>query len=306
MLKKEAVILINHLNKQKTLYLMLLPCVIYLIIFSYAPMYGIVLAFKDFNMLKGIINSPWVGFKHFDALFGDSYFQTVTWNTLKISLMRLLFGFPVPIILALLLNEVRINKFKRTIQTIIYLPHFISWIIIAGILKVFLTTDGGIVNQVIMLFGFEPVPFLTSNTYFIPMLIVSDILKEAGWGTIIYLAALAGVDPEQYEAAMIDGANRWKRLIYITLPGISVAISIMLILSLSGILNAGFDQIFNLYSPLVYETADIIDTYVFRIGLLSGKYSLATALGLFKSIIALILILITNKMAKALGGSGIW
>lgn len=298
--------MINSLNKQKTLYLMLLPCVIYLIIFSYAPMYGIVLAFKDFNMLKGIINSPWVGFKHFEALFADSYFQTVTWNTLKISLMRLLFGFPVPIILALLLNEVRINKFKRTIQTIIYLPHFISWIIIAGILKVFLTTDGGIVNQVIMLFGFEPVPFLTSNTYFIPMLIVSDILKEAGWGTIIYLAALAGVDPEQYEAAMIDGANRWKRLIYITLPGISVAISIMLILSLSGILNAGFDQIFNLYSPLVYETADIIDTYVFRIGLLSGKYSLATALGLFKSIIALILILITNKMAKALGGSGIW
>ncbi|MCQ6562317.1 ABC transporter permease [Paenibacillus mendelii] len=298
--------MISHISKQKMLYLMLLPGVIYLIIFSYAPMYGIVLAFKDFSIIKGIMNSPWVGMKHFEKLFADSYFQTVTWNTLKISLLRLLFGFPVPIILALMLNEVRKTAFKRTIQTVIYLPHFISWVIIAGILKVFLTTESGIVNQVIQLFGFEPIPFLTSNTYFVPMLIVSDILKEAGWGTIIYLAALAGVDPEQYEAAMIDGANRWKRLIYITLPGISVAISIMLILSLSGILNAGFDQIFNLYSPLVYESADIIDTYVFRIGLLSGKYSLATALGLFKSLIALILILITNKIAKALGGSGIW
>ncbi|BBH19429.1 putative multiple-sugar transport system permease YteP [Paenibacillus baekrokdamisoli] len=298
--------MISKLGKQKMLYLMLLPCVIYLIIFSYAPMYGIVLAFKDFNIMKGIMNSPWAGLKHFNALFADSYFQTVTWNTLKISLMRLLFGFPIPIILALLLNEVRITLFKRMIQTVIYLPHFISWVIIAGILKVFLTTDGGVVNQIVEFFGFDAIPFLTSNTYFVPMLIVSDILKEAGWGTIIYLAALAGVDPEQYEAAMIDGANRWKRLIHITLPGISIAISIMLILSLSGILNAGFDQIFNLYSPLVYESADIIDTYVFRIGLLSGKYSLATALGLFKSVIALILIVITNQIAKKLGGSGIW
>jgi len=285
---------------------LLLPGILYMLLFNYAPMYGIVLAFKDFNILKGIMNSPWAGTKHFEKLFSDPYFLTVTWNTLKISLLRLLFGFPLPIILALLLNEVRLKMFKRTIQTVIYLPHFISWVVIAGILRVLLTTDNGFVNQVVESLGYESIPFLTSNAYFVPMLIISDILKEAGWGTIIYLAALAGIDPEQYEASMIDGANRYHRLRYITLPGISVAISIMLILSLSGILNAGFDQIFNLYNPLVYASADIIDTYVYRIGLLEGKYSLATALGLFKSVIALILIIIANKVAKMLGGTGIW
>ncbi|MBP1989453.1 ABC transporter permease [Paenibacillus eucommiae] len=298
--------MLGSLAKNKALYLLLLPSVVYLIVFNYVPMYGVVLAFKDYNFMKGILHSPWVGMKHFNQLFSDPNFMTVTWNTLKISLLRLFFGFPFPIFLALLLNEVRITIFKRTIQTVIYLPHFISWIIVAGILRVLLTTDNGIVNHLIQQLGFEPISFLTSNVYFVPMLVASDILKEAGWGTIIYLAALAGIDPEQYEAAMIDGANRWHRLIYITLPGISTAISIMLILSLSGILNAGFDQIFNLYSPLVYPSADIIDTYVYRIGLLEGKYSLATALGLFKSLIGFILIVITNKAAKMLGGSGIW
>ncbi len=297
--------MMKSLIKHRTLYFLFLPCVVYLTLFNYLPMYGIVLAFKDYHIREGILGSPWVGLKHFTTLLSDKYFITVTWNTIKISLLRLIFGFPVPIILAILLNEIRKEKFKRTVQTIIYLPHFLSWVIVAGIAKTMLVGDG-IINQVIRLFADVDIPFLSSNTYFVPTLIVTNILKEAGWGTILYLAAIAGIDPEQYEAAMIDGANRWKRMIYITLPGLSIAISITLILSLGSILDAGFDQIFNLYSPLVYDSADIIDTYVYRIGLINGKFSLATALGLFKAVIAFVLIIIANKITRRMGGEGIW
>jgi len=297
--------MMKSLLKHKTLYLLFLPCAAYLLLFNYVPMYGIILAFKDFHIREGILGSPWAGLKHFTILFNDDYFMTVTWNTIKISMLRLLFGFPVPIILAILLNEIRKEKFKRSVQTIIYLPHFLSWVIVAGIVKTMLVGDG-IVNQTIRMFGGTDIPFLSSNTYFVPTLIVTNILKEAGWGTILYLAAISGIDPEQYEAAMIDGANRWKRMIYITLPGLSIAISITLILSLGSVLDAGFDQIFNLYSPLVYDSADIIDTYVYRIGLINGKFSLATALGLFKAVIAFVLIVIANKICRRLGGEGIW
>ena len=205
-----------------------------------------------------------------------------------------------------MLNEVRSVKYKKCIQTVIFLPHFISWVILAGIIISLLRIDGGIVNQVIVKFGGEPIAFLSDNRYFVPTLIIANIWKGAGWGTIIYLAALSGVDTGLYEAAMIDGANRWHRMIYITLPSITAAISIQLIMQLSHILSAGFDQIFNLYSPLVYDTADIIDTYVYRIGLINGKYSMATALGLFKSAVAFMLIVSSNVAIKKMGGDGIW
>lgn len=298
--------MLNALKRYRTLYLLFLPCLIYLIIFNYTPMAGVVLAFKKYTLTKGIWGSPFTGIENFSKLFSDSYFWKVTWNTVKISGLNLIFGFPAPIILALMLNEVRSVKYKKCIQTVIFLPHFISWVILAGIIISLLRIDGGIVNQVIVKFGGEPIAFLSDNRYFVPTLIIANIWKGAGWGTIIYLAALSGVDTGLYEAAMIDGANRWHRMIYITLPSITAAISIQLIMQLSHILSAGFDQIFNLYSPLVYDTADIIDTYVYRIGLINGKYSMATALGLFKSAVAFMLIVSSNVAIKKMGGDGIW
>lgn len=298
--------MLNALKRYRTLYLLFLSCLIYLIIFNYTPMAGVVLAFKKYTLTKGIWGSPFTGIENFSKLFSDSYFWKVTWNTVKISGLNLIFGFPAPIILALMLNEVRSVKYKKCIQTVIFLPHFISWVILAGIIISLLRIDGGIVNQVIVKFGGEPIAFLSDNRYFVPALIIANIWKGAGWGTIIYLAALSGVDTGLYEASMIDGANRWHRMIYITLPSITAAISIQLIMQLSHILSAGFDQIFNLYSPLVYDTADIIDTYVYRIGLINGKYSMATALGLFKSAVAFMLIVSSNVAIKKMGGDGIW
>ncbi len=304
--KKKGRSMLTKLYKYRKLYILFLPCFIYLIIFNYIPMAGVTLAFRDYTITKGIWGSDFIGTANFAKLFSDSDFWKVTFNTIKISGLNLLFGFPAPIILALMLNEVRSIKYKRSIQTVIFLPHFISWVILSGIIITLLRVDGGIINLFIQKLGGEPIAFLSDNRYFVPTLIVANIWKGAGWGTIIYLAALSGIDMELYEAAMIDGANRWHRMRYITLPGIVGAISIQLIMQLSHILSAGFDQIFNLYSPLVYDTADIIDTYVYRIGLINGKYEMATALGLFKSVVAFILIITSNKIIKKLGGDGIW
>lgn len=305
-IKQKKKSIFSDIYKYRKLYLLFLPCFIYLIIFNYIPMAGVTLAFRDYTITKGIWGSDFIGTENFAKLFADSDFWKVTFNTIKISGLNLLFGFPAPIILALMLNEVRSLKYKKCIQTVIFLPHFISWVILSGIIITLLRVDGGIVNQLIQKMGGEPIAFLSDNRYFVPTLIVANIWKGAGWGTIIYLAALSGIDVELYEAAMIDGANRWHRMRYITLPGIVGAVSIQLIMQLSHILSAGFDQIFNLYSPLVYDTADIIDTYVYRIGLINGKYEMATALGLFKSVVAFILIIASNKIIKKLGGDGIW
>lgn len=289
------------------LYLMFLPVVVLLVLFNYLPMYGIVLAFKDYWPQYGILGSPWMTplFSNFSVLFADEKFWDVTKNTLIISALRLVFGFPAPILLALFFNEIRSKTFKKVSQTILYLPYFLSWVILAGMLRTMLLSDG-IVNDFLGKLGLGPYPFLSKSSLFLPMLIVTDIWKNMGFGSIIYLAAIMGIDSSLYEASLVDGANRFQRMVHITLPGIVMAISINLILSLSGILNGGFDQIFNLYSVPVYDVADIIDTYVYRIGITDGKFGIATALGLIKSVIGFALILIVNKVTNKLGGVGVW
>ncbi|MET3847583.1 ABC transporter permease subunit [Paenibacillus sp. OAE614] len=293
-------------KKNKYLFLLLAPVLLWYGIFHYAPMYGIQLAFKDFYIMKGIWASPWVGFKHFHYMFAMSPdFWNIMRNTLVISFYHIVFGFPAPIILALLFNEIRFSMFKKIAQTISYLPHFLSWIVLGGILIMLLSPNTGVVNDLIKMLGFQPIYFLGDESYFRFTLVVSAIWKEVGWGMIIYLAALAGVDQQLYEAAVIDGANRWKQTLYITIPSILPVISILLILRVGGILDAGFDQILNLYSPAVYGVSDILDTYVYRVGLQNGQYSLTTAVGLFKNVVALVLVLSTNFIVKKMGQEGV-
>jgi len=290
----------------KWLYIMLIPGMTLLLIFKYIPMYGIVIAFKDFNIVKGIWQSPWVGLQNFIYLFKSQDFYIILRNSILISLYRLLWGFPAPIILALLLNEVRHVRYKKTIQTILYLPHFISWVVIVGIVYNFLSPSTGIVNHIIKMFGKEPIAFLQKEEYFRSILVITDIWKEAGWGTIIYLAAITGIDESLYEAAIIDGATRLQRVRYITIPGIMSTIVVLLILRSGSILRNGFEQIFLMYSPLVYDVADVFETYTYRVGLQEGRFSYATAVGMFQSIVGLILIWMTNAFAKKYGEGGLW
>lgn len=297
----------SNWRKYRVLLLMLVPGMMYFLVFNYAPMYGVVLAFKDYKFLEGIMGSPWVGFKHFEKLFADAYFYTVLKNTIIISFYKLLFGFPVPIIFALLLNEINNAKFKKFVQTISYLPHFISWVILGGIFFSIFSWEGPL-NTVITMFGGDPILYLADDRYFRTVLVVTHIFQSFGWGSIIYFAALSGIDTQMYEAAILDGAGRFKRMWYISIPMIAPVIAIMLILSMSGILDAGFDQIFNMYNVKVYSVADIIDTYVYRKGLVDMAYSYATAVGLFKSVVALILIFTVNQIMKMMGqkDSAIW
>lgn len=278
-----------------------------LIIFSYLPMGGIIIAFKDYSPRLGIWASEFMHplFAHFKEALGGADFLKVTWNTIRISLLRILFGFPAPIILALFLNEIRHNRFKKVIQTAVYLPYFLSWIVVAGIVRTMMSGDG-MINSVIKSLGGTGIPFLTDPKWFLFTLVFSAIWKDTGYGSIIYMAAIAGIDPTLYEAATVDGANRWQKMRFITLPSLRMAISINLILTISGILSAGFDQVFNLYSAVVYDTADIIDTYVYRMGLVAGNFEVATALGLVKSLIGLSLIVVANKVSQKLGGEALW
>lgn len=296
----------KHIKRYKYLYLMLIPAVVYYVIFHYIPMYGAIIAFKDFNASKGILGSRWIGLENFKQLFMLDKFYQVIGNTVSISLTRLLFGFPTPIIMALLLNEVRKMAFKRTIQTAIYLPHFISWVILGGLLVNMLSMDNGLINGVIKAFGGQPIGFLNDDKYFVGTLVGSMIWKEFGWNTIIYMAALAGVDPQLYEAAIVDGASRWKQMTSITLPCISSTIVVVLILRLGGLMEAGFEQIFVLYHPGVYKVADIIDTYVYRTGLTEGKFAIASAVGLFKSVINFALLVTANKLSRMAGEDGVF
>jgi len=298
--------LLQYIWFNRYLYLMLAPAVIYYLIFHYVPMYGAVVAFKDFSITKGILGSDWAGFKHFEYLFSQDKFWQVIQNTVIISVYRLIFGFPAPIIVALLLNEVRARLFKRTVQTVIYLPHFISWVILGGILINLLSTDNGVINNLIKAFGGTPIGFMSDETYFRGTLVFSMIWKEFGWNTIIYMAALAGIPPQLYEAAVIDGASRWQRLLHVTIPLIRSTIILILILRLGGIMEAGFEQIFVLYHPGVYSVADIIDTYVYRIGLTEGRFSIAAAVGLFKSAINFALLVLANRLARLMGEQGVY
>lgn len=295
-----------YIWKHKYMYLMLLPAIIYYAIFHYGPMAGVSMAFKKFNPMKGIWQSPWVGLTYFEQLFSLNKFYQVLWNTVSISFTRLIWGFPFPIIIALMLNELRSNRLKRSIQTAVYIPHFISWVVLGGMLTNLLSADNGVVNGMIQALGGQPVGFLTDERYFVPTMVASMIWKTFGWNTIIYLAALTGVDPQLYEAAVVDGASRWKQLLHITLPSIMSTIVVVLIMRIGSLMQAGFEQIFVLYHPGVYRTADIIDTYVYRIGLTEGKFELATAVGLFKSVINFALIVLANRFARRFGEEGVY
>lgn len=285
---------------------MFLPVIAYYLVFHYAPMYGIVLAFKDFSIRKGIMGSPWVGLAVFEELFRTHTFVRALRNTIILSLQRWVFGFPMPIILALMLNELKNIHFKKIVQTISYLPHFLSWIILAGLFTQLLSPTNGPINYIITLFGGKPIYFLADNRYFRSTMVVLDIWKGMGWGSIVYLATIAGIDTELYEAAECDGATRAQKIFRITLPMMKPTIVILLIMNCGSILNAGFDQIFNFYNSAVYETGDIIDTYVYRKGIGDMQYSVSTAVGLFKNVIGFILVTGTNYIAKRLGEGGIW
>lgn len=291
--------------RDKWLYLLILPGMLFMLIFRYIPIFGNVIAFMDFNPYN-MWNSTWVGFDQFIKLFNKPAFMQTFYNTLYISILKMVCGFPIPIILALMMNEMRNMKFKKVAQTLLYLPHFISWVVMAGLIMNFLDPSTGLITALLKSITGKDLQVLTDKTLFVPMLIITDIYKSMGWGTIIYFAALSGVDPQLYEAAEIDGARKWKQMIHITLPAITPTIVIMLILNCNNIVNAGFDQIFMLYSALVYDVADIIDTYVYRIGIQKADYSFSTAAGMFKSIIALVMILIVNFVAKKTGNEGIW
>lgn len=292
-----------HRHKYK--YLVILPVIVYMILFHYKPMYGVVIAFQNFRPTLGIAGSQWVGFKHFNRFFDDINFWRLLRNTLSISLWSLLFSFPAPIILALLLNEVRVSWFKRTVQTITYMPHFIAMVVVCGLLKAYCQSNG-VISDIVVFLGGERTNFLGSSEFFYPVYILSGIWQQIGWSSIIYLAALAGVDQEQYEAARVDGAGRLRQMLYITLPGILPMISMQLILSLGGILNVGYEKILLLYQPLTYEVADVISTYVFRKGLVDGQYSFSTAIQLFNSAVNIFFLLTSNRISKKMGQSGLF
>ena len=295
-------------KKHLALTLMFLPVVVYFFIFKYIPMGGIVIAFKNYKISQGIFGSAWCGLNNFTKAFNTPTFARSVRNTLTISGLKLLFGFPAPIILALMLNEVSHARFKKTIQTITSLPHFLSWVVLAGMFQQLLSPNNGAVNAVLReVFGLkDSLYFLGDNKYFRGTLIVPDIWKNVGWSSILYLATISGIDPALYEAATVDGASRWQCTRYITIPSLVSTIVVMLILSIGSIMDAGFDQVFNLYNSAVYQTGDIIDTYVYRYGIGDMKYSLATAVGLFKNVIAFVLVVGTNVITRKISGEGIW
>jgi putative aldouronate transport system permease protein len=296
----------RHLKRYFWLYLFLLPGVVYLIIFKYIPMVGVLIAFEDYNNVKGVFGSPMVGFKHFRYLFGASEFYRVLANSILISVYRLAAGFPAPILLALLLNEIHSRRYKRAMQTILYLPHFISWVVIYGILLNFVSPTTGILNILITRLGREPVQFLTNVKYFRSIVVLTDIWKNAGWGTVVYMASIAGIDPTYYEAAIIDGAGRMKRILFVTLPMISSTVVVMLILRMGSLLSNGFEQIFLMQNALNIEVSEVFETYTYKVGLREGRFSFSAAVGLFQSTVGLVLIFATNKLSRKFGEGGLW
>lgn len=291
--------------KYRQLYLLILPAIVYFILFAYIPFYGLQIAFKDFKVFRGIWDSPWVGWDNFDVLFSSPKFPELLRNTLLISAYRLIFGFPIPILFALLLNEARKLWFKRAVQTVTYFPHFLSWVVMAGIV-VNLLGPAGIVNTLLQDIGINRINFLTNPDLFRTNVVATGIMKDFGWGAIIYLAALSGIDPQLYEAARIDGAGKLRQIRDVTLPGLRPVMAVVLVLSLGTFLEAGFDQIFVLLNGATLETGDIIDTYVYRVGLLDAQFEIATATGLFKGVVGLVMIVSANTVLRKFGERSIW
>lgn len=295
-----------YFKRNKYLYLLLLPCIIYFLVFNYVPMYGLIIAFKDFKFSKGILGSEWCGLDNFRYLFQLKDFYRIFANSLILSLMKLVFCFPIPIILSVMINEIRFVKYKRVAQTMIYLPYFISWVVIGGILVNLLSPSWGIVNDFIKQLGGKPVFFLGSDEYFRPIALVSYVWKQAGWDTIIYLAAIAGINQDLYEAAKIDGANRLNCIWHITLPCIKPTIIILLLLSVGNLMNNGFEQIYVLQNGSNIAVSEVFETYTYKMGIVNGRYSFATAVGLFNSAVGFVLLVIANKAAKLMGEEGIF
>ena len=292
-------------TEEKALHLMILPGMIILAIFVFAPLVGSMMAFENYVPAKGLLGSKWVGLENFKFIFSLPDSRQVFLNTLIIAFAKLVLNIIVPVTFAVLLNEIRAKFFKKTFQTIVYLPHFLSWVVLATVITNMFSLEGPF-NAVIQAVGGSPIQFLADNHWFRKVIVGTDVWKEFGYNSVVYLAALTSIDPGLYEAASIDGANRWKQTIHITLPALMPTMVLMTALNLGNILNAGFDQIFNLYNPIVYETADIIDTYVYRIGMVERQYSIGATVGLLKSVISFILILSANKCAKKATGSGIF
>ena len=296
---------IHNLKMDKWLYILMIPGLLHYIVFKYAPMWGLVIAFQDYNPFLSLFKSPWVGLKHFQMFFSNSMFGTLFANTLWISFLNIIFSFPAPIILALMMNELRFQRYKRVVQTCVYIPHFLSWVIVAS-LTYTLFSPAGVVNRVLESIGIERVQFLTSQDLFRPMIVGQTIWKGAGWGTIIYLAAIAGVDTQLYEAAIVDGAGRFRQLWHVTLPALRSTVVLMLILRLGDVLDTGFEQIYMMSNSLNRAVSETFDTYVYTVGITQGSYSYSTAVGLFKSVIGIILIFGSNALAKRAGESGIF
>lgn len=289
----------------KLLYFMMIPVMLYYVVFHYAPMYGAIIAFKDFSPMKGIVDSDWVGLQHFQDFFSSYYFWRILKNTVVISLYSIVFMFPAPIILALLINEVRNQSFKRVVQTFSYMPYFISLVVICGMITDF-TNSNGVINTLFSWIGYDGTAMLQKPGLFRPIYILSEIWQKIGWESIIYIAALAGIDQEQYEAARIDGASRLKQMLHITLPGIIPTITIMFILRMGNMLNVGFEKIILLYNPVTYETADVISSFVYRKGLLEFGWSYSSAVGLFNSLVNLILLISANYISRKVNKTSLW
>ena len=296
---------LENFRRYRLLYLLILPAILVYLVYSYLPMFGIIIAFQDYKPHLGLAGmfsqAEWVGLKHFKTFTSSMYFGRLMRNTLRIGLLKILIGFPAPIILAMFLNEIRRPLFKKFAQTISYLPHFLSWVVLSGILTSMLSTNSGTVNYIITSLGGTPIDFLTDASNFVWVVVLSAVWQSVGWGSIIYLACLANVDPQLYESALIDGATRFQQMRYISLPSLYSIISIQFILNMGGILNAGFDQVLMLYNDLVLETGDIIDTYVYRMGIESAKYSYSAAVGLFKTLFGFCLMMAANWGAKKMG-----
>lgn len=304
--RRKRSVLVQDLIRDRWLYFMVLPGVLYFLIFKYAPMYGLIMAFQDYKPFLGFSNSPWVGLKHFNRFFSEPYFWELFRNTVLLGLYNIIFFFPLPIVLALMMNEVRKEKFKSFVQTLVYVPHFVSWVVVVGIFYLFFTTEGGIINELIFAITGKKIAFLLEPEWFRTMIITQSIWKEVGWGTIIFLAALAGVDLQLYEAARMDGAGRWRQLWHITLPAIRSTIVILLILRLGSFMDSGFEHIFLMLTSTNREVGEVFDTYVYTKGLTQAQYSYSAAVGMFKSVVGLILVLGANWLAKRFGEEGVY
>ncbi|MDR7078462.1 putative aldouronate transport system permease protein [Neobacillus niacini] len=296
---------LSHLKKYKMLYIIAIPGILYFLIFKYIPLVGSIIAFKDYNIFKGVFDSPWAGLKHFRTLFENPESMRILKNTLLLSFYDMLM-FPAPLILALLLNELRLVFYKKIVQTVIYMPHFLSWVIISGIFVGILSPTTGIVNHFIEWLGKEPIYFLGSENFIRPILIFAQLWQSVGWGTIIYLAALTAISPELYEAAKVDGANRWKQTIHVTIPSIMPTFTVLFLLQIGNFLDFGFERVYVFLNPLNSVNGEVLDTYIFKAGLQQAQYSFTTAIGLLKSVVGLILLMIANFLSKRFTGNSLY